>query len=282
MKVAVIGEKKRANAWEKHLRKLAVVNEVIIAAKLFSDPIVDAVILIDDSRNNLHLLHDSIRAGMHSFLISKLPYDQEMLEKIYHTSEEANVAVQFSHWPSITSSSQWIQQQLDRVELIQIKKELRPMQYTVNVPEFDHHWIDEIAFIVKWLGGNVHRIETKPILVNELPLGMHLTLRFEDSSIASLQFSAFGSADFHQRIFSNRKIMADCNVMTQAVKLYRVNENKRVVVQEKKFDPSDTAEWALTQFLKSIQMNKKTVFSPYDALLTSRIVDKVRSHMTKW
>lgn len=282
MKVAVIGEKKRADAWEKHLRKLAVVKEVIISSTLFDDHAVDAAILIDDSKNNLHLLHDAIRFGLHTFLISKLPDDQEMLENIYHASEEANVSVQFSHWPSFTTSNQWIKQQLEKAEMIQVKKELQPIQYSVNIPEFDHHWIDEIAFIVKWMGGNVHRIETKPILVNGLPLGLYLSLRFEDSSIATLQFSAFGSSDYHQRVFSNRQLMADCNVLSQSVKLYRVNENKRVGVQEKKFDPSDTAEWALAQFLKSIQMNKITVFSAYDALLTSQIVDKIRSQITKW
>jgi hypothetical protein len=282
MKVAIIGEKNRANAWEKHLRKLSIIREVVISPSLFTDKEIKAAILIDDTPNNVHLLHDSIRSGLHSFLVSRLPEDVKALETIYHSSEEANVAVQFSHWPSITPSTQWIRQQIEKPELIQIKKEIKPLNYSVDKGEFNHHWTDEVAFIVKMMGGNVHRVEAKPILIDGVPLGLQLTLRFEDSSIASIHFSAFGMSDVHQRVFSNHNLMIDCNVTNQFVRAYRVNEQKRITVQEKKFDPADTAEWALQQFFKSIQMNKDTVFSPYDALLTSRIVEKVRNHMDKW
>jgi hypothetical protein len=282
MKVAIIGEKSRASAWEKHLRELSVIQEVVISPSLFSDIDIRAAILIDDSRNNLHLMHDAIRSGVHSCLVSRVPSDQKMLETIYHAAGESGVSVQFSHWPSITPSTQWIRQQINKPDLIQIKKEIRPVNYSIDVAEFDHHWTDEVAFIVKWMGGNAHRIEAKPVLVDDVPLGLNLSIRFEDASVASLQFSAFGTGDAHQRIYSNKNLMIDCNVSTQYVRVYRTNEQKRITVQEKKFDPADTAEWALQQFFKSIQMNKETVFSPYDALLTARIVDKVRGHMEKW
>jgi hypothetical protein len=282
MKVAIIGEKSRAIAWEKHLRKLSSIREVVISTELFSDPEIPAVILINESDGNLRILNEAIRLGLHTFLISRLPSDQKMLESVYHAAGEAGTAVQFSHWPSITPSTQWIRQQIQKPDLIQIKKEIRPVNYSVDIADFDHHWTDEVAFIVKWMGGNAHRIEAKPVLVEGVPLGLHLTIRFEDASVASLQFSAFGTGDMHQRIFSDRKMMVDCDVTSQHVRLYRVNDQKRITIQEKKFDPADTAGWALQQFFKSIQMKKETVFSPYDALLTSRIIDKVRSHMAKW
>lgn len=282
MKVAIIGEKSRASAWEKHLRKLSIIEEVIIASSLFKDADVGTAILINESENNLQILNEAIREGLNCFLVSRLPQNVNMLETIYHAAAEGGVAVQFSHWPSITPSTQWIHQQISKPDLIQIKKEIRPVNYSVDISEFDHHWTDEVAFIIKWMGGNVHRTEAKPILIEGVPLGLFITFRFEDGSAASLQYSAFGNSDYHQRLFSNRDVMIDCNVLNQQVKTYRVNDQKRITVQEKKFDPTDTAEWALRQFFKSIQMNNETVFSPYDALLTAKSIEKVRKHLEKW
>ncbi|PWN06611.1 hypothetical protein [Rhodohalobacter mucosus] len=283
MKVAVIGEKSRASAWEKHLRKLSVIKEVILSSSLFEDQNLRTVILVeDDPKTSLHLLDQSIRSGLNSFLVSRLPVDIKKLEQIYHISSEAGVTVQFSHWPSITPSTQWIRQQIQKPDLIQIKKEVRPLNYTIDKEMFDHHWTDEVAFIVKWMGGNVHRIEAKPVILEGTPLGLSLSMRFEDASVASIQFSGFSQEERHQRLFSDQQTLIDCNVLTQKMKAYRVNENKRITVQEKAFDPSDTAEWALQQFIKSIQMKRESIFSPYDALLTARIVEKVRNHMEKW
>lgn len=277
MKVAIIGEKSRASAWEKHLRNLSMIQEVVISPTLFDDDELKAVLLLDDSGANITLLQQCIKSGLHSFLVSKLPLDSELLDNVYHSSQEANVRVQFSHWPSLTHSIQWIRQQVDKPNLIQIKKELESKTFSIDKVEFDHHWTDEIAFIVKWLGGNIHRIESKPIIVNNVPLGLQLTMRFEDSSIASIQFLAFGSTNIHQRILSDNQSMVDYNVIEQRVKVYRVNDKRRVTIQEKSFDPANTVEWSMQQFFKSIQMNKETVFSPYDALQSARIVDKVRS-----
>jgi hypothetical protein len=282
MKVAIIGEKKRALAWEKHVRKLSVVNEVVLSTSLFNDSGLDAVILLDDSQENLNRLLDAIRAGQHSYLVSRIPLHQEKLEIIHSSSQEAGVHVQFSHWPSIAPSTQWIHQQLDKPGLIQVKKEIEPVNFKVDTEEFEHHWTDEVAYFTKWLGGNVHRMDVKPVTISGLTLGLNLTLRFEDASVASLQLSSFGKSDIHQRIISNRTAMIDNDIIKQSVRVFRVNEQNRISIQKKQFDPADTAEWSVMQFFKSIQMNKSTIFTPYDALLTSRITDKIKEQINKW
>ena len=282
MKVAIIGEKKRALAWEKHVRKLSVVDEVILSTSLFYDSGINAVILLDDSHESLNRLLETVRSGQHSYLVSRIPLHQEKLETIHSSSQEAGVHVQFSHWPSITPATQWIHQQLDKPGLIQVKKEIEPVNFKVDAEDFEHHWTDEVAYFTKWLGGNVHRIDVKPITLSEITLGLNLTLRFEDASVASLQLSAFGKSDVHQRILSNRTAMIDNDVLKQSVRVYRLNDRKRVSIQKKQFDPADTAEWSVMQFFKSIQINKSTIFTPYDALLTSKIVDKIKEHIKKW
>ena len=281
MKIAIVGEKERATAWEKHLRKLSIVKEVVITNNLAGSDDTDTVLLIDDSKENLLHLLNSIRAGNHTFLISKLPTDPEMLEKVYHASQEAEVNVQFSHWPSLSESDHWIKQQVSKPNLIQIKKEAIPINYRVtDIEDFEHSWIDELALIIKWLGGNIHRIEVKPIILGEHPLGLAISLRFENAAVASIQFLATTDKENHQRIFSNKNVMTDFDVIRQKVRIHKVNDLGRIAIQEKVFDPSDTAEWSVVQFIKSIQLKQPTLFSPYDALLTANSAKKIKSLMT--
>lgn len=282
MKIAIVGERERATAWEKHLRKLSVVKEVTITTSLSDSTGLDAVLLIDDSKENLQRLLHSVKGGNHTYLISKLPTDKTLLEKLYHVSEEAHVNVQFTHWPSLSESMNWIQKEVSKPELIQIKKESVPLNNRVlSEDDFHHQWTDELALIIKWMGGNIHRYEVKPIIVQGNYMGLDLTLRFENAALASMQFLAAGEKEVHQRIFSNRKVMANCDVTRQKVKIYRGNDMDRLSIQEKKFDPTDTAEWSVTQFIKSIQMDQETIFSPYDALRTANALDQIKSLMEK-
>ena len=278
MKIAIIGKKERASAWEKHLRKLSVVSEVVITGTLTEDNDIAAVLLIDDTVDCLPNLLRSIQLGNHTYLISKIPSDLELLETIYHSSEEAGVNVQFSHWPSMAESMNWIRQQVFKPDLIQIKKESVPLNFrAMESEDFKFDWLDELALIIKWLGGNIHRFEVKPIQLHHHLLGLNLTLRYENSALASIQYLGSAAKETHQRIFSNRNTIADCDIINQKVRLHTLNELNKVTLREKKFDPTDTAEWSVIQFIKSIQMNQSTLFSPYDALQTARAYDRIKS-----
>lgn len=282
MKIAIVGQHERATAWEKHLRKLSIVEEVVVTTSLSDSTGLDAVLLIDDSKNNLQRLLHSVKSGMHTYLISKLPTDKPLLEKLYHSSEEAHVNVQFSHWPSLSESTNWIRNEVKKPDLIQIKKESIPLNNrSIELADFHFQWIDELALIIKWLGGNIHRYEVKPIIVQGNYLGLDFTLRFENAALASLQYLAMADVEVHQRLFSNRKVMANCDVTKQKVKVYRGSDQERVTVKNKTFDPSDTAEWSVVQFIKSIQLEQETVFSPYDALRTANALEQIRSLMEK-
>ncbi len=278
MKISIVGVKERATAWEKHLRKLSIVKEVVITSNLQIEDNPDAVLLIDDSNEKLQRLLNSIKAGHHTYLISKLPTELSLLEKVYHVSEEAHVNVQFSHWPSLSESLNWIQQQVNKPNLIQIKKESVPRNYRViDEEDFEHDWIDELALVIKWMGGNIHRYEVKPVKLGTMSLGLNLTLRYENSAVVSMQYLASSVKERHQRVFSNENIMADFNVIKQKVRLHKLNDLNRIAIQEKVFDPSDTAEWSVVQFIKSIQLGQPALFSPFDALQTARAVNKIKS-----
>jgi hypothetical protein len=278
MKIAIVGEKERAVAWEKHVRKLSVVKEVIITTSLSVQTDCNAVLLIDDSSENLQRLLHSVKAGNHTYLISKLPMQTEPLESVHQASEEAGVNVQFSHWPSISEAMNWISCHVKKPDLLQIKKESVPRNYRViDIEDFTRDWTDEVALVAKWMGGNIHRYEVKPVILHNIPLGLNITLRFTNSAVASIQYLASSEKVRHQRIFSNRDMMADCDMITQKVRLHKVNDLKRIAIQAKVFDPADTAEWSVVQFIQSIEMRQPTLFTTYDALTAARTVEKINS-----
>ncbi|MEX0889970.1 MAG: hypothetical protein WDZ33_00395, partial [Balneolaceae bacterium] len=114
MKVGILGDRKRAQVWEKHLRPLKAVQEVVIASTLKDIRGSYCCILIDDSPHNLDLLADTIRLGIHSYLVAEIPTDTEKLRKVHSYSQESDVRVQFSHWPSLSSATQWMRSQLPK------------------------------------------------------------------------------------------------------------------------------------------------------------------------
>ncbi len=281
MKIAIVGEAKRAKAWEKHLRGLSAIQEVIISPILLKDPI-DACIILDDSINNLNLLSDAVRRGFHSYLVAQLPLDEPMIEKIYHASEEAEVNVQFSHWPSHSPSTQWIKQQMPKPTLIQIKKELSSNGGSEGSRSFEQQWVDELAFIIRFFHSSIQHIVAKPIKVEERWLGLQITLRFNDGSVSSLQYNTTAEKDAHQRILSSNGMMIDCDVITQKSRRIEVNAEKRIKTTQKTFDPSETVQLSVINFIKSIQLKKKSEFSAYDALKTVQAHGKILENLRRF
>ncbi len=281
MKIAIIGESNRAKAWEKHLRGLSAVKEVITCPTLTQDP-VDGCIILDDSINNLNLLHDAVRKGYHSYLVAHLPLDELLLEKIYHASEEAQVNVQFSHWPSHSPSTQWIKQQMPKPMLIQIKKELSSNGGTDGSRSFEQQWVDELAFIIRFHQSSIQHIIAKPIRIEERWLGLQVTLRFDDGAVASIQYNTASEQDAHQRILSSNHLMIDCDIITNKSRRIEVTNEKRVRTTNNFFDPKETVQLSVMNFIKSIQTNKKSAFSAYDALKTVQAHGKIIENLRRF
>lgn len=281
MKIAIVGKTDRAKAWEKHLRQLSAVEEVIISSSLISDN-VDGYILIDESINNLHLLHDAIRAGYPAYLISRLPLDQPMIEKIYYASEEAKVNVQFSHWPSHAPSTQWMKQQIQKPELIQVKKEMSINNYSNSNRSFEQHWMDEVAFVVRYFNTGLQSLHAKPLRADTLWVGMQLFFYFDDGGVASIQFSTIAKQDLHQRIIGSGQIIIDSDVNNHKVRMITLNDSGNTDIREKSFDVSKTAELSVLNFIKSIQLNRRSEFSSYDALQTVKVYEKIQAYLNRF
>ncbi len=274
MKIGVIGDAKRALTWEKHLRALSTVTEVIIVKKVQDIKHADVCLLIDDSDQNLNGLLSLIKKGFHTYLISRLPTEITDLEKIHHAAREANVQVQFSHWPSFTPSTLWFKQQLKKPAFIQIIKEESRSEFQASSVGFRDHWVDELAFILNWMGIKINHIEPALITIDDIQTGIQIFIRFANGSSASLIYLSTGKEDTHRRLISGSNVYFDCNANTQSV---RITKSERGILHysAKTFDAAKTAELSVVQFLKSIQLKTHTQFDSYIALETAKIADQI-------
>ncbi|MEX2352252.1 MAG: hypothetical protein WD529_07445 [Balneolaceae bacterium] len=276
MRVGIIGDANRTVAWEKHLRPLSAVTEVVIAPALADAGEVEACLLIDDSKENLARLSEAIRLGVHTYLVSRLPTERKELESIYHYSQEADVHVQFSHWPSIAPATEWMRKQLPKPQTLQVIREQSQIHYTENRPWFTHNWIDEFALITRWMDKPTHRIEGHQITTDGVSLGIQLFLRYDSGATASLYFMTAASENRHKRVVSDGRMLLELDVTEQRVRKIVVNASEELVTESRKFDASRAAEQSAVHFFKAIRLRQPTLFSPYDAMRTAIGIEKVK------
>jgi hypothetical protein len=277
MRVGIVGDKDRASAWEKHLRPLTAVQEVVITSSLSDLDAIDACILLDDSSKNLDRLGEAIRLGHHSYLVSSLPTDEEPLQKIYRLAQESDVRVQFSHWPTISPASQWMRQQIPRPTFVQLIKEHSHISFSENRIRFSHSWIDEVAWIVKWMDMDTHKLEARALIPDNPEAGLHVFMKFENGSTATLFFLVSGNEDRHRRIASASSMLLDCDVDRQTVKKTVVKGNQRLSVESQSFDATKAAGLSASLFFKAIKLKKETAFTAYDAVKTARVIRDIQN-----
>lgn len=283
MKVGIVGNSKRGIAWEGHLRPHSIVREVELNASISDLENVDACFILSESSDNLDLLLEGIQKGFNCFFIAKQPTNVLKLEKIHRASKEAGVLVQFAHWPTLAPATQWMMDKVARPGFIHIEKEVNRNQLVDVLTEFQHLWIDELGLCLKWIDSGIHHIEAKQVsLSEELPVLIHLFLRFDSGSSASINVYAGASENNHKRLISNKKELLECNVPLQTIKLGRVSESDKLYFEKQVFDPSTAAEKAALLFLKSIQLKRESAYTSYDALRLAINVEKVKQRLQQF
>ncbi len=275
MKVGLLGQKQRAAAWEKHLRLLAAVSEVVITSKISDLESVDACIILDDTPQNLNKLEETVRLKLHTFLVAQLPTELSRLKKVYALVQESEVQVQFSHWPTISPSSQWMKQQLPRPESIQIYKELSHLSFSENKVRFTHLWRDEVAWVVKWMDMGIHKIEANRTPSGSDRTAIQIYIKFENGSSASIYCLSAGSEELHKRVAAGGDILLNCDVLQQSVFKAYTGRPGELMSEIQKFDATKAAELSAALFIKAIKLNKESAFTSYDALQAAMAIDKI-------
>lgn len=280
MKIGIVGPADRAVAWEEHLHPHRTVKEVVITAHLKDIGAVDACLILDESDNKMQTLLKAIRLGHHSFLVSNLPTNLAEVEKVYHTAEEANVLLQFAHWPTFAPASQWMSQKITKPAFLQVTREISYTQFMETNHNLDYYWIDELAYCLKWIDGNAHHIDVKSANLNgDREHALHLFLRFDSGATANIFINSCASDNRHQRFAADQTFFLDCNVHAQTVRIGKKNEQQHIFFEKQTFDASRTAEIAATQFIKAIQLNKPTLYNGYDLLKLANEIDKIKNRL---
>ena len=280
MKIGIVGPADRSVAWENHLRSHQFVTEVIIAGSLDDIGQVNACFLLDDSEQRLQNLLKAIKGGYHTFFISSLPTDPNLVEKIYHTSQEANVRVQFSHWPTLAPASQWMVQKVQKPTFIQTTEEMAYTSFLENSTSFKTLWVDELAYCLKYIGGAIHHTQINTSrLESGKPYATHLHVRFDSGATASIFVSVCALNSRHKRLVSDHTLLLDCDVESQTIRIGREHENNHLFFEKKTFDPALAAEQSAMQFLKAIQLKKATLYNSYDLLQLVKTVESINQRI---
>lgn len=282
MKIGIVGPADRAVAWEKHLRSHRTVTEVAIAANLEGIGDIDACFLLNESDNRLQHVLKAVKKGYHCFLISKLPTDVHQVEKVYYAAQESNVLLQFSHWPTLAPASEWMTKKVRRPSFIQVNRELSHTQFLEMNHDFDYFWTDELAFCLRWIDGAVHHLDLKTVQFDgNNSYAMHLFLRFDSGATSNIFINAAAAQLNHHRIAANQNYYLDCNVTEQSVRCGQQNDSGHLYFNKHTFDRSKAAELAAMQFIKSIQMNKPTIYNGYHLLKLANTIERIKNRMSR-
>lgn len=282
MKIGIVGPADRAVAWEEHLRPHRLVSEVTIVPKLSSVGEVDACLLLDESKDRLKTVLSAVKQGYHAFLIAPLLTDTRQVEQVYHAAEEANVQLQFSHWPTLAPASKWMNKKVAKPTFIQITRELNYSNYLESGHPFDYYWVDELAFCLRWINGAVHHIDLRTVeLSKDHIYALHMLLRFDSGATANIYVNTASATNNHHRHAADNNFLLDCDVLKQTVRLGEEDQNQNLHFSRQSFDATKSAGLAALEFIKSIQLNRPTIYNGFHLLELSKTMDKINNRLAR-
>lgn len=283
MKVGIIGDASRGIAWEQHLRPHNIVREVILCSNITDISGIDACIILDESDSNLETLLEAVKKGYHCFLVAKQPTHIKKLEKIHRSARESNCQIQFAQWSVLAPATRWMMDKISKPNYIHIEKNIGRSHSAKNSNDFKRYWIDELGICLKWMDSGIHHIEAKQISVtSSYPSLAHFFLRFDNGSTATIHVYSAANEDSHKRIISTKTTLLECNVPSQTVKIGRRSNTNHIFFEKQEFDATKAAEKATLLFLKSIQLNKKTAYTSYDALQLAIQIERIESRLNQF
>lgn len=279
MKIGIVGDAARTSVWEKFLRHHNIVKEVILSPGTAGLENIDACFLLDDNQPaRLEPILTLIQKGIHTFFVGRWPHNTPILERIERTSLEGNAFVQFSHWPSLAASTNWMQEVVSKPDFIIISKEVDSTLMGENFCHFDNFWTDEVGFCLKFMQSNIHHLEAKNVQFTESePYAIHIFMRFENGGTASIYQNIASEKTRHIRTIHSKNMILECDVLSQEIR-QGVYEN-RFNVNKSEFEGATSAERAALLFLKAIQMKRNPQFTVHDAISLSKAVEKIKKRL---
>jgi hypothetical protein len=281
LKIGILGPVSRAVVWEKYLRPHPTVSEVVIASDIPALAGVQACILLDEGPDRLATALNLVKQGYHLFIVGRLPMQVAEAEKLFYTAEESGIAIQYSNWAVFSEGTRWMRRQLPRFDLYQSVRELEGMPLEKGTEPFLGYILEDIALAQNWSGSNVNRVQAH-MAVSEAgdPVSIQCFLRFENSSSASVFFFANSRKNIHKRYASGRSGSVFADVLARKA-AFRTFEGGVSGDTGYTYDEPEPAHYAVTQFIKTIQLKRDSDFSGYHGLQLARTMRIIREALRR-
>ncbi len=282
IRFGIIGPSDRTQIWERRLRPIASVPEVIIAKKIEALADADACVILHDGPESAQIALEAIRMGLNVFLVSRIPTDHDTVESLYHTSEEANVVLQFAHWATFTQPSQWMMDHISKPKLIHIRKDIPHSAYLEYDAPFDQLWIEDLGLVLKWMNSQVHHVEANLINLNDNEeMAIQIYLRFDNGSTSVIFVNTMSTEARHERFAAGNKMTVQCDVLNKTIRVAQPGPDNHYYFEKRQMDDQVPADLALNMFIKSIQLRRPSAFSGYEAFQLSTVIDKIKDRIVR-
>ncbi|TNE73559.1 hypothetical protein EP331_04130 [bacterium] len=280
MKVGIVGDELVVKAWENRLQQHASVREVILVKKSEFLPQIPACIIVNPDESAYDEAAMAIRKGINCFLVSRLPTKRSQIERLYHFAEESGVHLQLAHWSSYAPASQWIQTKIPSPDYIQINRYLQLQQYNRYDNAFSNLWIDDLAYCLKIIKSNVHKVDIGISRIKpEKAPHIQLFIRFDNGGVAGISIQTTSSESSYKRTICDKHHTAEYNVLKQEVLFSSLDPQGNVFQEFKHFEEEEPADRALTLFLKCVQTRTQPEYSIFDSLKLTRIIQQIEEKL---
>jgi hypothetical protein len=281
LKIGILGPVSRAVVWEKYLRPHPSVAEVIIASDMPALTGVHACILLDESDTRMRTALDLVRSGFHLFVVGRLPMQPDEAEKVFYAAEESGISVQYSNWSVFSEGTRWLRKQLPKFELYQSVRELEGIPLESGMEPFLGYVLEDISLAQSWSGSNVNRLHTQLALTGTgEPQSVQCFLRFENSASASVFFTVNSRRNLHTRYATSREGNVFIDVHGKKA-WFRSSVRDVAADTEFEFSEPEPASYAVTQFIKNIQLKRESDFSAFHAVQLARTIHKIRETLRR-
>jgi hypothetical protein len=276
LRIGILGPAERGAVWEERLRPHASVREVVLSDSLEAIGPVDAIVLLEENRSRMDLAQQIILRGMHAFVVGRMPVERHLAERLSRLSEESGTVVQFANWSLHNPTTQFMMANIRRPDLMVFQREFTFAHYRDVRASFDSNWHEDLALILKWMDSSVHRVDVSRIpFADGETLAVHLNLRFDNGSTASLYCGIAHEANRHVRFATDSQLAAECDVTRKRVRLIQHGGQSSLFADVRSFDKEEPAKMAVAMFLKSVQMRGPASYSAHDLLRFTRVLESV-------
>jgi predicted dehydrogenase len=267
MKVGIIGPEHMAATWEKYLRYISDIEEVIIAPRLDLINDIDTCLVLNEATSpgsGTRPLMDALKRGYHILWVAPLPTDPSEINKCFELAEESGVIVMFSMWSHYSPATQWLFNHIATPDKIHIHREWPGPQHTPDRFTLYRIFLEELSICTAWTRSRTVRFEGDSGLPSSRigeSRDMHqLLLDFSNGSRASIVLIPYGLENRHSRFVRDSRLAAVCQINDHIIRKWFLQGETSHVPEIMRFDFREPARRLLSHFFRSVKSREQPIF----------------------